>query len=59
MMTLDEAYEITSKMYIADHLDPTPEQREAKWLIYKLVLKPRFGDDDPIVQPDYMEGWRD
>jgi hypothetical protein len=58
-MTKDEAYEIVKKMGGMDHRNPTPEQREAKNLIYDQVIAPKYdGDPPPHLEPDYMEGWK-
>lgn len=57
-MTLEKAYEITNKMTIQDHKTPTPLMKEAKWLIYEKVISKKYGSDNPMLEPDYNEGWR-
>jgi len=61
-MTLEEAYKITDPMTLEDHRNPTPEQIEAKWVIYKKVIVPKYGDENgevpPHLEPDFNEGWR-
>jgi hypothetical protein len=57
-MTLDEAYEITSKMTGIDDRKPTELQREAKEVIYQQVIKPRYPNGvPPHLEPDFNEGW--
>ena len=57
-MTLYEAYAITKKMRMEDHRDPSHEQNEAKWLIYREVISKQYADVPPHLEPDYMEGWK-
>jgi hypothetical protein len=60
-MTLQEAYAITKKMHMDDHRHPTPEQSEAKSIIYLENILPKYGSTDdvpPHLEPDYMEGWK-
>jgi hypothetical protein len=46
-------------MGMADHRDPTPEQREAKNMVYDHDIAPLYkGDPPPHLEPDYMEGWK-
>lgn len=61
-MTLTEAYVITAKMNLEDHRTPTGEQSDAKAVIYREVIHPKYsnkdGDVPPHMEPDFMEGWR-
>jgi hypothetical protein len=59
-MTLEQAYEITTKMNFENMRNPTHLQRKAKWLIYKEVILKKYGSPEnvpPHLEPDYMEGW--
>jgi hypothetical protein len=60
-MTLEEAYEITGKMAMQDHRNPTDLQRDAKEVIYRQVIKKQFADKNgnvpPCCEPDFNEGW--
>ena len=60
-MTLDEAREICRKMGGMDHRNPTPEQREAKNMVFDAEILPKYKSCDdvlPHLEPDYMEGWK-
>ncbi len=59
-ITLNEAYEITNEMSMQDHRKMTKKQSEAKWLIYKMVIRPQYKSEEdmpPHLEPDFMEGW--
>lgn len=62
-MTLEQAYKITEKMHIGDHKNPTPEQSQAKSVIYSQVIHPKYADKNgevlPYMEPDFNEGWGD
>lgn len=58
MIDYEKARLIVEKMTMQDHNNPTSEMREAKEYIYQNVIKPKYGDDCPMLEPDFNEGWK-
>jgi hypothetical protein len=55
-MTLQQAYAITAKMTRADDVNPTPEMRAAKQVIYEQAVLPEHGPNpSDCLRPDYFE----
>lgn len=55
---LMRANEITGRMTIQDDKNPTDEMRAAKELIYQTSIKPQCGESNPMLEPDFNEGWK-
>lgn len=50
--------DITQNMTFEDDKNPTEEMRDAKEYIYQRFIKPKYGSDCPMLEPDFNEGWK-